>query len=965
MNSPEDPQDRLIDALLKEQSRRSGDAAFVAEIRRRLDVAPRRRARRRWRWLLPATAAAAVIMAAGLALTEFGGLAGVRSADHARAEAPVSHRLPHLPAAALPVDRERYGRLTDPPWQSPLRDPLSTFSIDVDTASYTNVRRLITEGGRIPRDAVRIEEFINFFDYGYEPPRDGSPFAVGTAIASCPWNPKHLLARISLKGREVAVVDRPPSNLVFLVDVSGSMAASQGMLRDALNLALDQLDGRDRLAIVAYAQGEGVVLDPVRLDPAGKARAREALGRLEAGGPTNGGAGIRRAYELAAAQRVSGGVNRVVLATDGDFNLGVTGDGELVDLVKEGAAMGVDLTVLGFGTGNLNDAMMEEITNEGNGSYHYIDSSVEARRVLLQKLTGTLMTIAADVKIQTEFNPARIGAYRLIGYANRLLRNEDFNNDKVDAGEIGAGHTVTCFYEIIPHGVELPDLGDIDPLKYDRPAAAERSTASADWFTVKLRYKLPEESVSRLTEVVADAEPQPWSRADGDFRFASAVALFGMKLRQMPEVAGRSWQDIVAMAKSAASDEARRGFIDLVAMHGGFEAGDVQESKPEPQDAARPARLVRVKAMPFPISMDLAGFTVEDPAAPAGVNRQVVDLSSVRVAALPMTLHGDRLEIRRDGVVVSVVVPAAAEEVTLAVFAAAGPDGRPDVKAQAIDSSVATFPVGSLYLVNLTGEELLVEAGDLRERLPAAGRILIPAPADGADIVHLQASRLVNHEWRRFLATAMRVMKASRATAAFFPDGASGEIALQTHEENLKPPGGLRFLRAESTLWYVQFGLESQGKWAPRLTGLTSDKKRLQSRVSAVEMLAPGDVFFADGAMAGRFKFQRIEERELTSERTGLKQAVKFAIYEDLWTGAIRESQAGLPDAELAREAYRDRTAVLRHKGLEFTVFEGVEFTLPGEEESGKYLLLKVADDQATVEFTGPDGRKSIQVIAE
>jgi Ca-activated chloride channel family protein len=471
-------------------------------------------------------------------------------------------------APAPGFSTDRYGPLVDQPWKSPWNDALSTFSIDVDAASYTNVRNMILSGRPVPPDAVRIEECVNYFDYRYAGPTGERPFALHGTLATCPWQPTHLLARVAIKGREIPNQARPASNLVFLIDVSGSMQdpVKLPLLKRALRVLLDQLDERDHLGIVVYAGSEGVVLPPTTLDERGLSQAISVLEKLEAGGSTNGGAGLKLAYAMATQNLRQGAINRVVLATDGDFNVGTTGQGELVALVKAEAAKGVSLSVLGFGTGNLNDAMMEAITNEGNGNYYYIDGEAEARRVFQQKLTGTLVTIAKDVKIQVEFNPGKVKAYRLIGYANRILRHEDFNNDKVDAGDIGAGHTVTAFYEIVPTGVSGPDTGGVDELRYQRPANRE-AMASDDWFTLKLRHKAPEGDVSALIETTMKGEPQAWAQADTDFRFAAAVTLFGMKLRQMPDTADIPWSKVEEIATPALADdrqEQRAAFMAMI-----------------------------------------------------------------------------------------------------------------------------------------------------------------------------------------------------------------------------------------------------------------------------------------------------------------------------------------------------------------------------------------------------------------
>jgi Ca-activated chloride channel family protein len=511
-------------------------------------------------------------------LDSFGSAAGgfVRPGEDAATERRVKGR-GLVREADDGFSRENYGRLVDQPWKSPWQEALSTFSIDVDNASYTNLRRMIMEGRTIPADAVRIEECLNYFDYRYEGPKGDGPFAVHGDLATCPWKPGHLLARVAIKGKEIPNNARPASNLVFLVDVSGSMQSPDKLplLKRSMRVLIDQLDERDRVGMVVYAGTEGVVLEPTLLDERGKSRAIQALEKLEAGGSTNGGAGIKRAYEMARKHLVEGGTNRVILATDGDFNVGTTGQGDLVNLVKSGSGNRIYLSVLGFGTGNLNDAMLEAITKDGNGNYFYVDNDGEARRVFLQKLTGTLVTIAKDVKIQVEFNPGKVKAYRLIGYANRILRHEDFNNDAVDAGDIGAGHTVTAFYEIVPDGVAMPDTGGVDALRYQRPAGKE-VVASEDWFTLKLRHKHPEGDTSSLIETPVKGEATAWENAGNDFRFASAVALFGMKLRQMPDVADVPWAKVESIAKPALAEdpqEQRSEFIGMVRKIGGYDAG--------------------------------------------------------------------------------------------------------------------------------------------------------------------------------------------------------------------------------------------------------------------------------------------------------------------------------------------------------------------------------------------------------
>ena len=362
-----------------------------------------------------------------------------------------------------------YDHILENPFLDAASNPLSTFSIDVDTASYSNIRRFINEGSLPPKDAVRVEEMINYFSYDYAQPTDGKPFAVHVDGTGCPWEASHRLVRIGLKGREVATDKRGPSNLVFLLDVSGSMEPPERLplVKQAMRLLVDKLTENDRVAIVVYAGSSGLVLPSTTGDH--KEKILEALENLQSGGSTNGAEGIQLAYKIASENFIKGGVNRVILATDGDFNVGVTSQGDLIRLIQEKAKSGVFLSVLGVGDDNLKDSTMQKLADKGNGNYAYLDSLDEARKVLVQQMNGTLVTIAKDVKIQVEFNPARVASYRLIGYEKRMLRKEDFNNDKVDAGEIGAGHTVTALYEVVPVGATpnpAASVPPVDPLKY-------------------------------------------------------------------------------------------------------------------------------------------------------------------------------------------------------------------------------------------------------------------------------------------------------------------------------------------------------------------------------------------------------------------------------------------------------------------------------------------------------------------
>ncbi len=463
-----------------------------------------------------------------------------------------------------------YDHIGENPFLDAKSNQLSTFSIDVDTASYSNVRRFINEGSLPPKDAVRVEEMINYFTYDYAQPNDGRPFAVHLDVAGCPWETSHRLVRIGLKGKEIATDKRGPSNLVFLLDVSGSMTPPERLplVKQAMRLLVEKLTENDRVAIVVYAGGSGLALPSTTGDH--KEQILEALENLQAGGSTNGAEGIQLAYKIAADNFIKGGVNRVILATDGDFNVGVTNQGDLIRLIEEKAKSGVFLSMLGVGTDNLKDSTMQKLADKGNGNYAYLDSLDEARKVLVQQMNGTLVTIANDVKIQVEFNPARVASYRLIGYEKRMLRKEDFNNDKVDAGEIGAGHTVTALYEVVPVGVASnPSVPPVDPLKYsaDESSPSMRAASSNEMLTVKLRYKKPDENKSELIERAVTDTSETFETAPADLKFAAAVAEFGMILRDS-EYKGSGTLDAVLewaqQAKAKDSNGYRAGFIELV-----------------------------------------------------------------------------------------------------------------------------------------------------------------------------------------------------------------------------------------------------------------------------------------------------------------------------------------------------------------------------------------------------------------
>jgi secreted protein with Ig-like and vWFA domain len=468
-----------------------------------------------------------------------------------------------------PVDRERYGELIDNSWQTPVDAPLSTFSIDVDTASYANVRRMILDGHTIPTDAVRLEEMVNYFDYAYPQPTGDHPFAVHVDNSTCPWNSERQLVRIALKGLEIDRTERPPANLVFLLDVSGSMNDPRKLplVTASLELLLEELNASDTLAIVVYAGAEGLALPPTVCDAAGRGRVAAALRGFRAGGSTNGGAGITLAYQIAREQFKPGGINRVILATDGDFNVGVTHDGGLVRMVAENARENIYLTVIGTGTGNLNDGMLEAITNKGNGVYYYIDTLEEARRVFLQKLMGTLVTIAKDVKIQVEFNPEQVRGYRLLGYANRMLRKEDFANDRIDAGDIGSGHTVTAFYEL--ETGDARQTPPVESLRYVRPRedAPVTPAASDEWLTVKLRYKQPDGGRSTLMARSFTGVSRDFAEADGDFRFGAAVAMAALMMRGTEGMEATGFEDAGKLAAAALGSDPhghRAGFVGLL-----------------------------------------------------------------------------------------------------------------------------------------------------------------------------------------------------------------------------------------------------------------------------------------------------------------------------------------------------------------------------------------------------------------
>ncbi len=461
---------------------------------------------------------------------------------------------------------ESYDRIVDNSFLRATENPLSTFSIDVDTASYANVRRFLNNNRLPPPGAVRIEALVNYFSYDYPPPSDDVPFSVHVEVAGCPWNDEHRLARIALKGKVISQEQRPPVNLVFLLDVSGSMNAPNKLplLKSTMRMLVENLSERDRVAIAVYAGSSGLVLPSTSCER--KDKIIGAIQRLKAGGSTAGGEGIELAYAVAEQHFAPENVNRVILCTDGDFNVGITNRSQLTRLIEDKAKSGIFLTVLGFGMGNYKDSMLESLADKGNGNYGYIDTMLEARKILGEQLSGTLITIAKDVKIQVDFNPAHVAAYRLIGYENRMLRKEDFHDDTKDAGEIGAGHTVTALYELVPPGVE-DALPTVDASKYQTTPQPSENTSSDEMFTVKLRYKLPNAETSLLAAFPITDSGNTLPDASPDFKFAAAVACYGMLLRGSEDRGGPTFELAHKLALAGKGDDSsgyREEFIRLL-----------------------------------------------------------------------------------------------------------------------------------------------------------------------------------------------------------------------------------------------------------------------------------------------------------------------------------------------------------------------------------------------------------------
>ena len=530
-----------------------------------------------------------------------GAVAGVKSGHGRKSMHYATSAMSASYAPQQDWNTESYSTIHENGFKDVLHNPLSTFSIDVDRASYSNVRRFINMGQQPPIDAVRIEEMINYFSYDYPEPDGEHPFSVTTELSTCPWNTSHQLLHIGLQGKQIEKDNLPPSNLVFLVDVSGSMRAPNKLplLKSAFRLLVNELRPQDRVAMVVYAGAAGLVLESTPGNQ--KTTILEAMDKLQAGGSTAGGAGLKLAYKTAEEHLMEEGNNRIILATDGDFNIGQSSDAEMERLIEQKREKGIFITVLGFGMGNYKDSKMETIADKGNGNYAYIDNVQEANKVLVSEFGGTLFTIAKDVKFQIEFNPARVKGYRLVGYENRLLNDEDFNDDTKDAGEMGAGHTVTALYELIPAGTE-GDVVDIDPLKYQSnrgersmsgndEAHADRNTEQSDrtdeartysnsdrrgnsrekyadeLMTIKLRYKQPDGATSTKVEIPVKGKVLDLERTSENFRFAAAVAEYGMILRGSEYLEQGSLTDVLALARGARGDdkEGYRGeFIKIV-----------------------------------------------------------------------------------------------------------------------------------------------------------------------------------------------------------------------------------------------------------------------------------------------------------------------------------------------------------------------------------------------------------------
>ncbi|KOY85344.1 hypothetical protein AD998_03500 [bacterium 336/3] len=461
---------------------------------------------------------------------------------------------------------DEYNKIEDNPFKSAQKEPLSTFSIDVDNASYSQVRYNIERGQLPQKDVVRIEEMINYFDYDYEEPTGEHPFTINTELASCPWNPQNKLVHIGLQGKNLDYRNLKPSNLVFLIDISGSMNDENKLplVKKSMSILLNELSDKDKVSIVVYAGSEGLALPATKASE--KEKIMEALDNLQAGGSTAGGAGITLAYKVAEENLIKGGNNRIILCSDGDFNVGVSSTAELVRMVEEKRKLDIYLTICGFGMGNYKDGRLEDVAKNANGNYFYIDNLQEAQKVFAKEMRANMFTIAKDVKIQVEFNPKWVQAYRLIGYENRIMANEDFNDDKKDAGELGAGHTVTALYEIVPVGVKSEYVSKTDDLKYQQNQLSNQSQSN-ELMTVKFRYKPLKKEESVLITQVIGKNSQDWESTSDNFRFSASVASFGMLLRESPYKGKSNYEQVLSMARGSKGKDNngyRSDFIQMV-----------------------------------------------------------------------------------------------------------------------------------------------------------------------------------------------------------------------------------------------------------------------------------------------------------------------------------------------------------------------------------------------------------------
>jgi Ca-activated chloride channel family protein len=484
------------------------------------------------------------------------GMTGIKSGDPAKIlNFTTKNQLKEVIIAERVDNTETYDRIVENKFINPKAEPLSTFSADIDAASYTNVRRFINSGQLPPKNAVRIEEMINYFNYNLPGPKDGKPVAITTELSTAPWNAQHQLIRIGLKGKDVEKSKLPPSNLVFLIDVSGSMFEPNKLplVKASLKMLVDQLREKDHVAIVVYAGNAGLVLPSTA--GSDKQKIKEAIDQLEAGGSTAGGAGIKLAYKIARQNFIKGGNNRVILSTDGDFNVGASSDKDMEQLIEEERGDGISISILGFGMGNYKDSKMEKIADKGHGNYACIDNITEATKSMVTEFGGTLFTVAKDVKLQVEFNPAKVAAYRLLGYEDRLLAKEDFNNDAKLGGDMGVGHTVTALYEVIPFGVKDSFSYTVDPLKYQPTETKPAKNASDEIATVKFRYKEPDGEVSKLESVVIADKPEASGKTSNDFKFAAAVAEYGLLLRNSQYKQNANFDHLISMAKAAKGED--------------------------------------------------------------------------------------------------------------------------------------------------------------------------------------------------------------------------------------------------------------------------------------------------------------------------------------------------------------------------------------------------------------------------